>query len=114
MKYYSEILNKPFDTIDALEAAEREEKNRLVEKAKAEDNKKKKLEEATRTMEKAYRDYSVARAASDDAYSKYLEARKKYLEIAPIRRGSRNGNAFDSLFGGNSFPSLNELFKHFY
>ena len=114
MKYYSEILNKPFDTIDALEAAEREEKSRLVEKAKAEDNKKKRLEEATRAMEKAYQDYSVARAASDDAYSKYLEARKKYLEVAPIRRGSRNGNAFDSLFDGNFFPSLNELFKHFY
>lgn len=114
MKYYSEILNKPFDTIDALETAEREEKNRLVEKAKAEDNKKKKLEEATKAMEKAYQDYSVARAASDDAYSKYLEARKKYLEVAPVRRGSRNGNAFDSLFGGNSFPPLNELFKHFY
>lgn len=43
MKYYSEILNKPFDTIDALETAEREEKNRLVEKAKAEDNKKEKV-----------------------------------------------------------------------
>ena len=114
MKYYSEILNKPFDTIDALEAAEREEKSRLVEKAKAEDNKKKRLEEATKAMEKAYQDYSVARAASDDAYSKYLEARKKYLEVAPVRRSSRNGNAFDSLFDGNFFPSLNELFKHFY
>ena len=114
MKYYSEILNKTFDTIDALETAEREEKNRLVEKAKAEDNKKKKLEEATKAMEKAYQDYSVARAASDDAYSKYLEARKKYLEVVPVRRGSRNGNAFDSLFDGNFFPSLNELFKHFY
>lgn len=114
MKYYSEILNKPFDTIDALETAEREEKNRLVEKAKAEDNKKKKLEEATKAMEKACQDYSVARAASDDAYSKYLEARKKYLEVAPVRRGSRNGNAFDYLFDGNFFPSLNELFKHFY
>lgn len=114
MKYYSEILNKTFDTIDALETAEREEKNRLVEKAKAEDNKKKKLEEATKAMEKAYQDYSVARAASDDAYSKYLEARKKYLEVAPIRRGSRDRNAFNSLFDGNFFPSLNELFKHFY
>ena len=114
MKYYSEILNKTFDTIDALETAEREEKNRLVEKAKAEGNKKKKLGEAIKAMEKAYQDYSVARAASDDAYSKYLEARKKYLEVAPVRRGSRNGNAFDSLFDGNFFPSLNELFKRFY
>ena len=114
MKYYSEILNKPFDTIDALETAEREEKNRLVEKAKAEDNKKKKLEEATKAMEKAYQDYSVARAASDDAYSKYLEARKKYLEVAPVRRCSRNEKAFDFLFDGSFFPSLNEMFKHFY
>ena len=60
-------------------------------------------------MEEAYRNYSVARAASDDAYSKYLEARKKYLEITPVRRGSRNGNDFDSFF-----QSLNELFSHFY
>ena len=114
MKYYSEVLNKNFDTIEDLESAEKTEKNRLVEKAKAEDDKKKKLEEATKAMEEAYRNYSVTRAASDDAYSKYLEARKKYLEIAPIRRDSRDRDAFDSLFGGNFFPSLNELFKHFY
>ena len=109
MKYYSEILNKNFDTVEDLETAEKVEKNRLVEKAKAEDDEKKKLEEATKAMEKAYRDYSVARDASDDAYSKYLKARKKYLEVAPIRRGSRDGNTFDSFS-----QSLDELFSHFY
>lgn len=114
MKYYSEILNKTFDTVDALEAAEREEKSRLVEKAKAEDDKKKKLEEATKVMEKAYQDYSAARAASDDAYSKYLEARKKYLNLVLVHRGSQSSNSFDTLFDGNFFPSLSGLFKHFY
>lgn len=109
MKYYSEILNKTFDTVKDLETAEMEEKNRLVEKAKAEESKKKELEEATKAMEKAYQDYSAARAASDGAYNKFLEARKKYLEVASIHRNSRDSNSFDSIS-----RSLSELFNHFY
>ena len=35
MKYYSEVLNKNFDTVEDLKAAEKAEENRLVEKAKA-------------------------------------------------------------------------------
>lgn len=109
MKYYSEILNKTFDTVKDLETAEMKEKNRLVEKAKAEENKKKELEEATKAMKEAYRNYSVSRAASDDAYCKYLEARKKYLEVASTRRSSRDSNSFDSIS-----RSLSELPNHFY
>lgn len=114
MKYYSEILNKTFDTVDALETAEREEKSRLVEKAKAEDDKKKKLEEATKAMEKAYQDYSVARDACDDAYSKYIGARRKYLDVAHDTNVRTNPNTNSNTLSTSTFPSLDELFNKFF
>lgn len=114
MKYYSEILNKTFDTVDALEEAEKAEKTRLVEKAKAEDDKKKKLEEVTKAMEEAYQDYSVARAACDDAYSKYIGARRKYLNVVHGTNVKTNTNINSDTLSTSIFPSLDELFNKFF
>lgn len=68
MKFYSEVLNKTFDTVKELEVAEKEEaKRKEAEKAeltKATNEKKelaKKVEEADKVLQDAYNKYELAK-----------------------------------------------------
>ena len=89
MKYYSEILNKTFDTVKELETAEKTEKERIVADAKAASEKRQRIDDAKAKMEAAYREYDKARTESDSKWSEYMKAKNEYLELAtpdPINR----------------------------
>ncbi len=70
MKYYSEILDKKFDTVEELQKAE--EAKALEEKAKAEKSEARKADSAL--VEKAYQEYHAA-------YKEYLS---KSTELSKI------------------------------
>lgn len=95
MKYYSEILKKNFDTVEDLETAERNEKERVVkaekERMAAEAERKEKIAVAKAEFDEALQDYkSVVKKYNDtiaemkrlliNAETRYLEKKKKYEE----------------------------------
>lgn len=95
MKYYSEILKKNFDTVEDLETAERNEKERVVkaekERMAAEAERKEKAAVAKAEFDEALQDYkSVVKKYNDtiaemkrlliNAETRYLEKKKKYEE----------------------------------
>lgn len=74
MKYYSEILNKNFDSVEDLEKAEAEHKAEQAKKEEAKALVKKEsseVEDAFKTRNAARKDYNV----------KLVEARKAYNEV---------------------------------
>ena len=74
MKYYSELLNKNFDTVEECESAEKEEQTRLAEVEKKETalaNEKKQLAA----------DIDTAEANLNAAYDKLEDARNKAREL---------------------------------
>lgn len=89
MKYYSEILNKTFDTVKELETAEKTEKERIVADAKAASEKRRRIDDAKAKMESAYREYDKARTESDSKWAEYMKAKNEYLELVtpdPLNR----------------------------
>ena len=97
MKYHSEILKKNFDTVEDLETAERNEKERVVkaekERMAAEAERKEKVAVAKAEFDEALRDYKSAVKKFDEtvaemkrmlinAETRYLEKKKKYEEVA--------------------------------
>lgn len=78
MKYYSEILNKTFDTVDALNEAERAEKARLVAKSKETAARTEKIAAAKKERDTAYKAYADLLKSCDEAYAKYREAETAY------------------------------------
>lgn len=89
MKYYSEVLNKTFDTVKELETAEKTEKDRIATEAKAAVEKRRQIDEAKTKMEAAYREYDKARTESDSKWAEYMKAKNEYLELTtpdPINR----------------------------
>lgn len=95
MKYYSEILKKNFDTVEDLETAESNEKERVVkaekERMAAEAERKEKVAVAKAEFDEALQDYKSAVKKFDEtvaemkrmlinAETRYLEKKKKYEE----------------------------------
>ena len=72
--YYSRVLNKPFDTLDALKKAEEEFKRQNDEKVKAQEEKKARAKE----IEDAYLNYQKVK---EEAYTQIAEAEKKWIEL---------------------------------
>ena len=78
MKYYSELLNKNFDSVEECEAAEKAEETRLAEVEKKETalaNEKKQLADA---IDVAEADLNKAYDALEDARNKARELRVEY------------------------------------
>lgn len=89
MKYYSEILNKNFDTVKALEEAEGKEKFKLAAKAKAEERKKALIEKAKADYEEAVNKYNAAVDEYGRAREAYIRTRNNYYKLVgnvPVRR----------------------------
>ena len=78
MKYYSEILNKPFDTVDALNEAEEAEKTRLVAKSKETAARTEEIAAAKKERDTAYKAYADLLKSCYEAYDKYREAEMAY------------------------------------
>ena len=72
--YYSKLLNKPFDTLDALKEAEKEVKEENERKAQLVEVKKTRAKE----VEDAYLEYQKVK---EEAYNKIAEAEKKWIEL---------------------------------
>lgn len=96
MKYYSEILKKNFDTVEDLETAESNEKERVVkaekERMAAEAERKEKATVAKAEFDEALQDYKSAIKKYDEtiaemkkllinAETKYFEKKRKYEEV---------------------------------
>ena len=80
MKYYSENLDKMFDTEEGLKKAEEEQKKTmeaLKERLhKREEEKKIDLEK----VEKAFADYKAADNITSEKYNEYIKIRNQYSE----------------------------------
>lgn len=91
MKYYSEVLNKNFDTIDDLEAAEKAEKEKVLAKAKEDAARKEEIDAAKKKRDDAKADYEASRKACYEALTRWYNADKEYRVIE-----ARNQNAISS------------------
>lgn len=80
MKYYSEVLNKNFDTIEDLEAAEKTEKEKVLAKAKEEEQKEK-LESARKIRDEKRKEYTSSILACNRALSELKEADANVKDI---------------------------------
>lgn len=81
MKYYSEVLNKNFDTVKELQEAEGKEKFKLVAKAKAEERKKALIEKAKADYEEAVNKYNAAVDEYERVREAYIKARNDYYKL---------------------------------
>lgn len=91
MKYYSEILNKNFDTVKELEEAEGKEKFKLAAKAKAEEHKKALITKAKADYDEAVEKYNAAVDEYDRAREAYIRTRNNYYKLVgnvPVRCSS--------------------------
>ena len=120
MKYYSEILKKNFDTVEDLETAESNEKERVVkaekERMAAEAERKEKIAVAKAEFDEALQDYKSTVKKYDEtiaemkralinAETRYLEKKKKYEEIT----GSGLTENWDSEYPYRLFDMFKEL-----
>lgn len=86
MKYYSEILNKNFDTVEDLVAAERVEKERAIAEAKENTARKAEIDAAKKIRDDAKADYCAALNACHEALSRWNEAEKKLSDVEAKNR----------------------------
>lgn len=86
MKYYSEVLNKNFDTVEDLEAAEKIEKERVIAKTKEDAALKAEIDAAKKIRDDAKADYCAALNACHEALSRWNEAEKKLNDVETKNR----------------------------
>lgn len=86
MKYYSEVLNKNFDTVEDLEAAEKAEKERVIAKTKEDAALKAEIDAAKKTRDDAKADYCATLNACHEALSRWNEAEKKLSDVETKNR----------------------------
>ena len=107
MKYYSEILNKNFDTIEDLDAAEKAEKNHLVEKAKEDAARKAEIEAAKKKRDEAKADYEASRKACYEALTRWYNADKEYRVIEERNRNAISSSKLSKASSGTSISDIN-------
>ena len=81
MKYYSEVLNKNFDTIEDLESAEKTEKEKVLTKVKEDEEQKEKLESARKIRDEKRKEYTSSILACNRALSELKEADANVKDI---------------------------------
>ena len=107
MKYYSEILNKNFDTVEDLDAAEKAEKNRLVEKVKEDAARKEEIEAAKKKRDEAKADYEASRKACYEALTRWYNADKEYRVIEARNRNAISSSKLSKASSGTSISDIN-------
>ena len=98
MKYYSEILNKNFDTVKELEEAEGKEKFKLATKAKAEERKKALITKAKADYDEAVEKYNAARDEYDRAREAYIKTRNDYYKLVGDVPGRCSSGLIDDMW----------------
>ena len=81
MKYYSEVFNKNFDTIEDLESAERAEKKKVLAKAKEDAARKAEIDAAKKACDDAKADYENALKVCREALSRWSAAERELVTI---------------------------------
>ena len=81
MKYYSEVLNKNFDTIEDLESAEEAEKKKVLAKAKEDAARKAEIDAAKKACDDAKADYENALKVCREALSRWSAAEKELVAV---------------------------------
>ena len=88
MKYYSEVLNKNFDTIDDLESAEKTEKEKALTKAKDDAARKAEIDAAKKACDDAKADYENALKVCREALDRWNAAEKELVTIENKNRAA--------------------------
>ena len=88
MKYYSEILNKNFDTIEDLESAEKAEKKKALDKAKEDAARKAEIDAAKKVRDDAKADYDAALKVCREALSRWSTAEKELVAVENRNRSA--------------------------
>lgn len=96
MKYYSEVLNKVFDTVEALNDAELKVKTRDA-----------KIAEARKAKEDAYKAYK-------DAANKYAQAVGKYDALTKDRSMERIKEIRDGKIARDEDISFDSIVSHLF
>lgn len=81
MKYYSEVLNKNFDTIEDLESAEEAEKKKVLAEAKENAARKAEIDAAKKARDDAKADYEAALKVCREALSRWSAAEKELTAV---------------------------------
>ena len=81
MKYYSEVLNKNFDTIEDLESAEKAEKKKVLTKAKEDAARKAEIDAAKKVCDAAKSDYEDALKVCREALARWSAAERKLVTV---------------------------------
>lgn len=88
MKYYSEVLNKNFDTIEDLESAEKAEKKKVLAKAKEDAARKEEIDAAKEAVKKAKEDYETALRVCHEALARWSAAERELVVIEKRNRSA--------------------------
>lgn len=88
MKYYSEVLNKNFDTIEDLESAEKAEKKKVLAKAKEDAARKAEIDAAKKACDDAKADYENALKVCREALSRWSAAEKELIAVENRNRAA--------------------------
>ena len=88
MKYYSEVLNKNFDTIEGLESAEETEKKRVLTKAKEDAARKAEIDAAKKACDAAKADYEDALKVCREALDRWNAAERELVTIENRNRAA--------------------------
>ena len=81
MKYYSEVLNKNFDTIEDLESAEKTEKEKVLTKAKEDAARKAEIDAAKKACNAAKADYEDALKVCREALARWSAAERELVTV---------------------------------
>ena len=92
MKYYSEVLNKNFDTIEDLESAEEAEKKKALTKAKEDAARKAEIDAAKKACDAAKADYEDALKVCRKALARWSAAERELVTVEN-RNGAASGYA---------------------
>ena len=88
MKYYSEVLNKNFDTIEDLESAEKEEKEKVLAKAKEDAARKAEIDAAKKVRDDAKADYDAALKMCREALARWNAAERELVVVENRNRAA--------------------------
>ena len=106
MKYYSEVLNKNFDTIEDLESAEKAEKKKVLAKAKENAARKAEIDAAKKACNAAKADYEASRKACYEALTRWYNADKEYRVIEARNRNAISSSKLSKASSGTSISDI--------
>ena len=103
MKYYSEVLNKNFDTIEDLESAEKTEKEKVLTKVKEDAARKAEIDAAKKACDAAKADYEDALKVCREALARWSAAER---ELTAIENRNRSAASYPQTY--DDFKKLAE------